>query len=310
MLQPALRLLLICTMVIVSSDLSLPAIAQDQQELMDDPVWDATAPSYIPTTTRTKEQPAAQGTTAVTTIDILAAYTPDAAPPNDVDIVSKIDKAVADANASFKKSMVNINFNIVEIMEFDYDAVSHTTNEIIAALKADPAITTARNYNGADIVVLFFGASASGYCGQGDAIGADADHAFAIVKTTCNAGQYVFAHEVGHLFGARHSRQDDNQDTPFVNAHGYQHPKTSKEPVSFRTIMTNPCKNNVNCNPMINYWSNPNVGYQGAKTGTQSSNNALVLNNQAAYVSSFRPTKVDIPIGLPSHQIFIRGDEF
>jgi hypothetical protein len=65
----------------------------------------------------------------------------------------------------------------------------------------------------------------SDYCGLADAIMANASTAFAIVHYDCATGYYSFAHELGHLQGARHDPANDPTNTPPCGpyGHGFQH---------------------------------------------------------------------------------------
>src|SRR5207237_4622577 len=118
----------------------------------------------------------------------------------------------------------------------------------------------------------------SDFCGLADAIMATASTAFAVVHYDCATGYYSFAHELGHLMGARHDVHHDSSTTPFAYGHGYEHPSSTASQV-FRTIMAYACDAPAVCNPRIQYWSSPSVTYAGIATGTAATNdNVRVLN--------------------------------
>ena len=127
----------------------------------------------------------------------------------------------------------------------------------------------------------------SDFCGLADAIMATASTAFVVVYYDCATGYYSFAHELGHLMGARHDENHDATTTPFAYGHGYEHP-SSVSGQNFRTIMAYACNAPTSCDPRIQYWSNPNVKYNGVATGTAATNdNARVLIGTAATVAAF-----------------------
>lgn len=49
----------------------------------------------------------------------------------------------------------------------------------------------------------------SSYCGLASGIDSTASTAFVAVHYDCMLGYYSFAHEIGHLHGARHNTQAD-----------------------------------------------------------------------------------------------------
>src|SRR5699024_1594042 len=103
-----------------------------------------------------------------------------------------------------------------------------------------------------DLVVLLVNDSEA--CGRANAIGASKGGAVVAVNYSCATGYYSYAHELGHLFGARHDRAVDDTDTPYQYGHGYVDPNDS-----WRTVMAygNAC-GGCSREP---YWSNPDVNY-------------------------------------------------
>ena len=85
----------------------------------------------------------------------------------------------------------------------------------------------------ADVVSLVV----TGYtgCGIAAAIKADQATAFNVVSDQCVAGNLSLAHELGHLFGARHDTFVDSTPTPYAHGHGYV-TKTK----TWRTVMAYP----------------------------------------------------------------------
>ncbi|WP_031340962.1 M12 family metallo-peptidase, partial [Xanthomonas maliensis] len=120
----------------------------------------------------------------------------------------------------------------------------------------------------------------SSYCGLASGIGSTAATAFASVYWDCATGYYSFAHEIGHLQSARHDSATDPSTTPYAYGHGYRYGN------SWRTIMAYNCSSNC---PRLNYWSNPNVSYNGVPMGNASTaDNQRVLVNTKATIAGFR----------------------
>jgi len=78
---------------------------------------------------------------------------------------------------------------------------------------------------------------------------------FSVVRYDC-IENYTFSHEIGHNMGARHDTASVNiNNSPYLYGHGYEF----FDPVTLtRTMMATPFTSRVN------YWSNPNVNYDGS----------------------------------------------
>jgi peptidyl-Asp metalloendopeptidase len=227
-------------------------------------------------------------------IDVLVAYT--TASKNAVaDIVATIQLAVAEANQSYINSGIHINLNLVDSFEVSYSESGKTFDTILDDFVANPTVQTRRTSSGADLSAMIIDKSDA--CGQADAIMATTSTAFAVVYYDCATGYYSFAHELGHLMGARHDEKHDPSTTPFPYGHGYEHPSTVSGE-SFRTIMAYAC-DAASCDPRVQYWSNPNVTYNNIPTGTSTTNDtARVLNETAGAIAAFNsPPNSDIGSG-------------
>jgi peptidyl-Asp metalloendopeptidase len=232
-----------------------------------------------PTPTPSRALDTKMGDTSVE-IDVLVAYT-TAARTAVSDIAATIQLAVAEANQSYQNSGINIRLTLVDSFEVSYSESGKSFDTILADFIRMADVNNRRDKNGADMVVLII--DKSDYCGLADAIMADASTAFAVVHYDCATGYYSFAHELGHLQGARHDPANDPTNTPFAYGHGFQH--ASPVP-SWRTIMAYNCEGGCS---RRQYWSNPNVNYNGIATGTAATNdNARVLNETASTVAGFK----------------------
>jgi hypothetical protein len=225
---------------------------------------------------------------AMVEIDIMVPYT-TAAKEAVPDIVATVQLAVAEANQSYLNSGVRMKLRLVDTFELSYSEAGKDFDTVLADFSSNTTVRNLREASGADLAVMII--DKADYCGLASAIMANATNAFALVHFDCATGYYSFAHEIGHLMGARHDEKGDPSNSPFAHGHGYQHP--SSDPAKrFRTVMGYACSGPMSCDPRIPYWSNPNVTYSGIPTGTSSTNdNARVLNATSGTIASFRPPR-------------------
>ena len=225
-------------------------------------------------------------TAALTQINVLVVYTASAATAAGT-IGSKIQLAVDETNQSYVNSGITINMVRVHSAQVTYNEANRSFSQHVTALRSTTDgimdnVHTLRNTYAADVVALVVNDSEA--CGQAAAIKATATTAFMAAHYTCITGYYSFAHEVGHLQGARHDRYVDASTTPYAYGHGFI--PASK---SWRTVMAygNNCSNCTR----IQWWSNPLRLYPatGEVMGTAAyEDNARVLNGTAATVAAFR----------------------
>jgi hypothetical protein len=213
---------------------------------------------------------------------ILVAYTPRVA-AGQGDINAFINLAIAETNLSYTNSHVNIRAELAYAYQVNYqESGSHDTDLDHFRNKDDlimDEVHDLRNTYRADVCVLLIDNNA--YCGTASAILATESTAFVVVHHTCATGYYSFAHEIGHLQGARHNRDADSAIAPFPYGHGY-----FNEIGKWRTIMSYNCS--AGC-PRLPYWSNPNIPYNSDPMGSASDcDNARVLNETASTITSFR----------------------
>ena len=113
----------------------------------------------------------------------------------------------------------------------------------------------------ADAVVLIVNDTA--YCGMAYVMTSLSSSfesaAFSVVSRICATGYYSFAHETGHNFGSVHDRANSSFAGVYDYSYGYQSPYGT-----FRTIMSYDCDGGC---PRINYWSNPDIYYNGQPLG-------------------------------------------
>ncbi len=217
------------------------------------------------------------------TLRILVAYTPRVAAAVQ-DINATIDLAISETNDGYERSGVKLRAELAYAYQVNYqESNSHDTDLANFRTPNDSImdeVHALRDTYKADVCVLLI--DNGSYCGTASAILADESSAFVVVHYTCATGYYSFAHEIGHLQGARHNLEADPSTTPFAYGHGY-YGLAGK----WRTIMSYDCPGG-GCKRLPN-WSTPSVNYNGSPMGRDDCcNNARVLNETAPVITAFR----------------------
>ncbi len=213
--------------------------------------------------------------------------------------------AVADINAAYTASGVNITMNLVGTTFTNYSGTGASASLSALAGTNDgqmDEIHQVRDDLGADLVALI-------YDGQGCGIGyspASASSAFTVTDEPCLVGNRTMAHEIGHNQGALHDRKQHGGGTVGAYKYGYRRCNDgSDEDLGspyFRTFMSYSCSGA----PRVGRVSNPNVNYLGVPQGidpdvdpSKGAWNARTLNESATYVAGFRTGTVPPTIPAP-----------
>jgi peptidyl-Asp metalloendopeptidase len=216
----------------------------------------------------------------------IVAYTP-AAQAEAGGIDALIQLAIDETNQGYTNSGFNTKIKLVHKYQTNYtESADMALDRDRFRIKNDTYMDEVhglRDQYAADVAILI--TKSGNYCGIAADIYASEDTAFAVVGQNCATGYYSFAHEIGHLQGARHNPEADPTTSPFAYGHGYYH-----EAGQWRTIMAYQCP--AGCDRK-NYWSNPNVSFGGVPMGTAATHhNARVLGETACRVANFRSTAV------------------
>lgn len=227
--------------------------------------------------------PAATSSDSGSEITVIVAYTA-AFKAAAGDINAYMDLLELETNTTFINSNVNARVNLIYSYQTGYtdskdfyvdrSYFDNTSNNYSSQLRQ------LRDSRKADVMMVLTGPGYN-FCGIANQIGSTAETALALASENCATGYYSFAHEIGHLMGARHIMNNDPSVTPYQYGHGYCNSN------QWRTVMGYSCPNGDG--PRIQQWSNPYVSIAGKATGTTTyENNARVWNVRAGTVSSFR----------------------
>lgn len=148
---------------------------------------------------------------------------------------------------SFTNSQISARVTRVGWKSTDFASKSFSGDLVSLTAKKDGVLDDAhawRENASADIVVLIFDNDEA--CGEAAGIDVGPEEAFAVVHYKCATGYFSFAHEVGHLIGARHNIEAD--PTPGA-AHGYY-----IKDRSWRSVMSYNCPGRCT---RFQYWSDP-----------------------------------------------------
>ena len=153
-----------------------------------------------------------------TEIDVLVVYTPQARrrAGGHRALLAEIDHEVAWTNEAFATSDVVHRVQLVGAAEVDYDQSERFRDLDRLHAQSDghmDEVHALRDRLAADAVVLW---TTDG----GIAFGWDRpDDSLAFATVGFNPG--TFAHELGHVLGIRHQREEDRSNRPFPYSHGY-----------------------------------------------------------------------------------------
>ena len=217
-----------------------------------------------------------------------------------------IGLAIAEANQSYINSGINIRLSLVDSFQFTIATPARHSKRFSLPLAATPMSISRRDNSGAALGALIINHPES--CGLAKGIMPGRANAFAVVHYGCATGYYSFAHELGHLMGARHDEKHDKSTAPFAYGHGFEHPSATPS-MAFRTVMAYACGAPDKCDPRVPYWSGPNVHYNGRPAGTELNYNARVLNETAPTIADYANQRVASASTKPSASQTAHADQ-
>jgi hypothetical protein len=157
----------------------------------------------------------------------------------------------------------------------------------LTALTQNSTIRSLRDKLAADMVVLV--SENSDYCGWASWVNTNNSiDAYAVVSSGC-LSNHSLAHEVGHLQGLDHNREDGGNGGFYPYGYGYRVCASN----GFRDVMSYNCPT-IGV-PRVLQFSNPNVYYNGYPTGVSydlspstAAETWRALNNSATRVAAYR----------------------
>jgi peptidyl-Asp metalloendopeptidase len=226
-------------------------VAKDEQDA--DELCPAVKAPYVagdkPMISVPKAMPGQDTVMATPVVSMLVAYTPGARyrQGGTTAMQSLIQMGIADTNTALANSGANLRVRLSGTMEVASNETGSWSSDLsYLRSKTDSRwneVHARRTSLGADQVTMI-ASYASTCCTAGIGyIGASYSSAFTVVKASA-FNQYTFTHELGHNIGLNHS-------DGYVNSSG-----------GFRTIMA------YGSYPRIRRFSNPNLTYNGYRTGS------------------------------------------
>lgn len=229
---------------------------------------------------------AGRSASAPSVIRVLVAASIEAAAGYPGDLRALAELSIAEANRTYDNSGLAMRLELAAFQQARYAETRNMSLDVRRLV--DPAdgylddLHGLRDQVAADVGILLL--DRAGACGEAAEIGATMATAFAAVLTDCATGQFTFAHEIGHLGGARHDSRRDPATAPYPFGHGYwyQPPRAS----GWRTVMSYDCP--TGCR-RIPYWSSPSLQYEGVPVGNAAeADNRRVLDITRGTLASFR----------------------
>ncbi|NNF56854.1 MAG: T9SS type A sorting domain-containing protein [Rhodothermaceae bacterium] len=264
---------------------------QDHEEDYTDLVIDAA-----------EEQRAQQRVVATMPImHLVVAYT--AAAVTDLGSAAAVEALIQLAEDETNQGYINSDISARVALAYVYQTAttesSSTSTELTRIYDTSDGyydeLHTHRDTYAADIGIVITGDVFGSSCGRAY-VNASSSYAVGVVMQDCATGYYSFGHEIGHLQGMRHNPETDPSTTPYAYGHGkYYEPDVgtwSPSSDNYRTVLSYNCS--YYC-PRVNWYSNPDISYNGEATGDASErDNARVLDQRAATMAAFRVPSVTV----------------
>ena len=241
-------------------------------------------------------------------VDVLVAYAASASAGSGFADMPSLRARVRDlllgANRVFANSDTNTLLNLAGLLPVFYTSPGFAQRDVVKLRKrgdvALDEVHVERDRVGADVTVLVTTDERRdrtlGIAYQLARPGGEPENAFAVVSG--DADPLLFAHEVGHVFGAGHERAISRRGVrPY--AHGFVHAPPVPEAESFMDVMsygfgrrTPPLR--------LPFLSTPRLTYHGVPLGDPATaDNARTVREFAPVVAGYRAAPAGGPAGAP-----------
>ena len=273
-----------------------PEWGHDQSTFGREKVPPASA-ADLDATSSSSTAPATAAATTTTEIVLLSVYTPKAraAAGGTTQIRAQIQAAVDQANSAFINSDMNVRFDLAHSAEVTYTESGDIDNDL-NWVTGSATVAALRDTHAADLVSLII-EDGGGYCGIGwvqrNPGPGFANYAFQVSARDCLVNS-TLAHEHGHNLGMEH---DPANASISPSGASYDWSFGHSVPGSFRTIMAYSCASPC---PRILHYSNPDVLYNGVRTGIPDQrDNAWTGDLIAPIVAAFRSGSIGVANNPP-----------
>lgn len=240
------------------------------------------------------------------TYDVLVLYTVtarDEAGGTD-QMLAEIQLAVDTTNQAYEDSFQGLRARLVFAYGTEYaESIDHEADRDNLADPDDGLMDNAHGFRdlyGADFVVLIVGDVNDG-CGIAFCTPSGSGEGFCVVKRSCASDNWTFAHEIGHLQGLAHNREDAGTGCNH-DCYSYGHRFTGDDGVGYRTVMS--YDNDAQEFERIGIFSNPYVFWQGVACGESWGDcdddefNVQTMSNTAFSRENWRNPKFNVWIGF------------
>lgn len=226
--------------------------------------------------------------------DVLVVYTAASSSRHgQATLESMVQSAVQAANQAYSNSQIAVTMNLVGTHQVDVSEGS-SMGATLSALQSSSSVSRLRDQLAADVVVLV--SENSDNCGLAFGMTSNttgfAPNAFGVVYSSCLSNQSL-AHEVGHIQGVMHNRENSTFAGAYPYGYGYR--VCASDGTGFRDIMSYSCSGA----PRVLLFSNPSVSYNGYPSGISyeaspatSAENTRAINNTASTVAAFRTSSL------------------
>ncbi|MDQ8188307.1 M12 family metallo-peptidase [Pelagicoccus sp. SDUM812002] len=203
-----------------------------------------------------------------------------------------VQSSVVTSNEAFSNSGIDLSLRLVGLRSVDYDEDKTNMDVDLNHLRLRDGVMDEvlewRDNMGADLVYLFRGDNPSiDHIGSAyllrETNGAP-NFGFGVVSGQYAISDLVLQHEIGHNLGAAHD--PDNADGPGLFPYSYGHrfgPPNS--PRRFRSVMA------YAPGAEVNYFSGPDVFFDGFATGAEQADNARTLRQTASAIANYRGSR-------------------